>query len=62
MVHFAKIILGACVALVVLAVGRRLFPQLNFQIVAVVAFLAIIILVPLYKHFYGHRQKTKEGE
>ena len=62
MMHFAKIALGACVALVVLAVSRRLFPQLNFQIIAGVAFLAIIILVPLCKHFYGDRQKAKEGE
>ena len=59
MKHFAKIVLGACVALVVLAVGRQIFPHLNFQIVAAVAFVAIIILVPLYKHLYGNRQTPR---
>jgi MFS superfamily sulfate permease-like transporter len=61
MKHFAKIALGACVALVVLAVSRRLFPELNFQVAAALAFIAIVIFIPLYKRVYGGRQEHKEG-
>ena len=61
MKRFAKTAIGACVALVVLAVCRYLFPGRNFQVAAALAFIAIIIGIPLYKRVYSVRQEREEG-